>query len=301
MHVKNNGFTYKASRYWSPEEEDLLRQLVDGKTSYGEIAQRYFPNRGMEAVSLKSKKLGLSNNFIRTIYSKNENFWTIPNEENCYWAGFFSADGHVTDQDSCDWHTGIEDKHVLEKFRDVVSGDFPVSEKITEDIAKCAIRTSSHTWAADLIKNFGIYGQKPDRIPPNLSDKKFIYNFIRGYWDGDGTICIAKMKGLDSRGDVRIPNLGMGVTSSSIPVVKWIKEVLDKDFYGHYNRKTNVKVFGDNAYAKYAIHGQKAVQAFLYMSKLDTPCLDRKWKNPEILDFVSGKIAANPEAYKNFV
>ena len=50
--------------------------------------------------------------------SYNKNFFTIPNIQNCYWAGYLAADGYITKNNKCiRLHTVYYDKEILTNFQ----------------------------------------------------------------------------------------------------------------------------------------------------------------------------------------
>lgn len=117
-------------------------------------------------------------------------FKTIDTEEKAYWLGFIAADGNVAAKmNNMRINLNIIDKNHLEKFRKSINGNQPIKENIREKNYSVYIDMNSQEVCKDLEK-YGITPKKSltldikiELIPENL-----INHFIRGYFDGDGSI-----------------------------------------------------------------------------------------------------------------
>ena len=118
-------------------------------------------------------------------------FDVIDTSEKAYWLGFIIADGYLND----DKHMlriklGNNDKHHLEKFINFLDGDQSMLKSeihnITGNTQWYVSTYSKEIWCA--LKNLSVEQNKSgyEHIP-NI-DSKFIPDFIRGLWDGDGFI-----------------------------------------------------------------------------------------------------------------
>lgn len=139
-------------------------------------------------------------------YGKDENFFEIiDTEEKAYIAGFVAVDGTVVKNKTS---TGLkitlnsEDKELLYKIKDCMkyTGDIKTNkiETILPQGKKCSSESSTLFIAnrkivEDLI-NLGITSKKSLKlkIDFNKIPKDLIRHFLRGYWDGDGTIHLTK-------------------------------------------------------------------------------------------------------------
>jgi hypothetical protein len=303
MNIKN-GKNYEASRYWLAEEESLLRTVIDGSCSLEEIKIKYFPNKTVNSIKLKANRLGIKNEYIHRKYETNQNFWAETNLENSYWAGIFAADCYITKetirQRIFQWAVAYKDRVLLEKFIKSSASTFPIFDKKDCKNPKSCIRIGCDQWALDLSRHYNFSENKKFRLPPLGLNNILKYSYLRGYTDGDGSISIQRSKTTKNR-KTKKPLLVINYTSSSIEIINWIKEITDSNFYGFAKTKRKVIILGGGTHATFSITGQKAVQMFLFMSKLNVPCLDRKWKNPEVLALVEKEISERPEAYKDFL
>lgn len=183
-------------REWTEEELQYLKDNYKDKT-YNEIAKVL--GRSKSAVDLKINRLGL----IKSKYEYNHSFFKdIQTEAQAYWCGFIMADGCVSineKNNSCELCIKLHssDADHLKKFNKIIGGNVPITlfdqytilpnkEKILSH--QCQIRLYSEEMVHDLekygiIPNKSLIKQFPNNIPDSLMN-----HFIRGYFDGNGTI-----------------------------------------------------------------------------------------------------------------
>ena len=126
-----------------------------------------------------------------TKYTYNRDYFeTIDSEEKAYWLGFIAADGNVaTKMNSMRINLNEIDRDHLKKFKKSIEGNQPIKDSIREKNHSVYIDMNSNKVCRDLLK-YGVTPRKSltldinfDLIPDNL-----IHHFIRGYFDGDGSI-----------------------------------------------------------------------------------------------------------------
>ena len=145
--------------------------------------------------------------FIRNRkYTLIENYFEkIVTEEQAYWLGFLWADGHVNPERGRIVLTLKKDdwKHVF-RFAQAICTDAP----IRMDNEKCVLEIHSKKMCKDIIdKNFR---KGVPKIPAQL-----IRHFIRGFFDGDGTIT-----------KLRENEYEVSFTNSDPIILKWIGDVI---------------------------------------------------------------------------
>lgn len=130
--------------------------------------------------------------------SANENiFEYIDSEEKAYWLGFLYADGSVIYNieekryviEIC---LSIKDIEHLNKFKSFINTNKNI--EIKDHGNTCRLSINSKKICQDLIK-LGCIPKKSLilKFPKNNQvNKKFIKDFIRGYFDGDGCISLSK-------------------------------------------------------------------------------------------------------------
>lgn len=137
-------------------------------------------------------------------YNKNY-FKEINTPEKAYWLGFLYADGCITRYYKNEKLStmGLEltlqeaDKEHLEKFKQALESNVPLSKKIIKDkYMSYRIVICCKSLCEDLI-NLGCVPQKSLilKFPNNIIvPDNFISHFIRGYFDGDGGIHYGETK-----------------------------------------------------------------------------------------------------------
>ena len=123
-------------------------------------------------------------------------FDSIDTEEKAYWLGFIWADGCIASRDyNFEMALAEKDKEHLEKFNLFVKHKRSITKKICkingkECIAYRSSFNSKHFW--NTLNNYGCTPKKSLTLKfPKLEifkEPQFVYDFIRGYFDGDGCI-----------------------------------------------------------------------------------------------------------------
>lgn len=131
----------------------------------------------------------------------NKNIFEVINtEEKAYWLGFLYADGYVGLTDNrVELTLQLSDVNHIKKFKTFLNSDC----KISTNSYRSRLSIKDEKIKKDLI-NLGCTPQKSltlkfptdDKIP-----KELIRHFIRGYFDGDGSLCVTeKTKSIDILG-----------------------------------------------------------------------------------------------------
>jgi biotin operon repressor len=119
-----------------------------------------------------------------------DDYFSEYTEENSYWMGFISADGHVgVKRGRIEIKLHSKDVDRLIAFRNVVKGDFPIYRYNTRP--HVSVVMFSRKMINDLTEK-GI-GPKASalRIPLDIPDT-CARHFIRGCFDGDGSISLSR-------------------------------------------------------------------------------------------------------------
>ena len=124
-------------------------------------------------------------------YKLNENFFkTIDSEEKAYFLGFLFADGYINEKiNMVDLTIHHKDKEILDKF---VLCVYPEGRPLkTIRVSYLRLVINSSTIINDLVK-YGCVQAKTFILKFPVISEKFQRDFIRGYFDGDGSICVGK-------------------------------------------------------------------------------------------------------------
>lgn len=194
-------------RNFTQEEiEDIVTKFKSG-TSIESLQKEFHTKKIRDILILNNceiKQGGPRKNSGRKFkYSFNENYFEkIDSFDKAYWLGFIAADGYITKSTNGQNVLGINlgEKEPLEKFKFCINSDHPInlynSTNPYNDTISNAFRiilVSNKT--VNDIEKLGIVERKSLilKFPVNIS-KEYISHYIRGYFDGDGSIYKIKNK-----------------------------------------------------------------------------------------------------------
>ena len=189
----------KNMRILSQEEEDLVCKTYR-ETGRADLCCKAISG-GQDVVRRCLQKYGLYRTASEAIrqspqnqrkYLVNDNYFDIENERMAYLLGFLASDGTVRkNSNEIKLSLSSIDKDILLEFQKEVGGR-PVKDYLTQE----GFETSTWAFTSEHIKKklaeYNIVPQKTFTFsfPKNL-DKKYWRDFIRGYFDGDGSISSA--------------------------------------------------------------------------------------------------------------
>jgi len=124
-------------------------------------------------------------------YKVNEYFFDSLNEKSAYWFGFLYADGYVRMKDGKSGEMKVKlkdtDKNHIQKFLLDIESDAPIKCGTDNKSKFCSVSVNSNYMVKKLF-TLGCMEKKTQKIRlPNIPTK-FMGSFIRGYFDGDGSI-----------------------------------------------------------------------------------------------------------------
>lgn len=189
------------------KKEEIIQKYIDGMSI--DKLKEIYPQYDRNNIYRMLKNIGVVRNDSeksrKYTYNK-EYFKIIDNEEKAYWLGFIYADGYIINEikgknkDSLGITLGIEDKEHIEKFKKSIDSNHPINIYKTKYGTNSArIIIQDEELVADLIK-LGVLRNKSLKLKFPTSDivnESLIYHFIRGYFDGDGSL---KKKGKNIKG-----------------------------------------------------------------------------------------------------
>lgn len=132
---------------------------------------------------------------VRT-YNINDNFFTVVDQCNSYWAGFIAADGNISkDYKLLSFGLAAKDKIILENFIKDTNSENVIREYKSNSKDCVALQITSEQFCKDLFINFNITPNKSLTLsPPENLTNELKDAFIIGYIDGDGSIGLYKSK-----------------------------------------------------------------------------------------------------------
>ena len=164
-----------------------ISKIAELNNSSHHLVRKYLTNNGVEI---------RTNAFNSRRYNLDETkFDTIDTEEKAYWLGFLFADGCVqSSSNDIALALSVVDIGHLEKFKLFLGTDRPIrtySKKVGADYSK-VIATSSHM--KDALISLGCVSKKTTTLRFPSIREDLILHFIRGYFDGDGSISYVSTK-----------------------------------------------------------------------------------------------------------
>jgi hypothetical protein len=173
----------------NPQEAARL-YLENPRMTLEEVGEHY--DVGYAAVRDQLRKLGIPFRASKD-YPKyttcDRSFFSVVDPVRAYFAGFIAADGYITKTGrSVNFGIHPKDVEIFHNLRAAASLDQPIVVRPTHDGKIYSWLTICSTeWVRDLERHYNIVNAKSLTLkPPNLTDERLIWHFIRGYFDGDG-------------------------------------------------------------------------------------------------------------------
>lgn len=213
----------------------------------------------------------------------NDNYFSIPSEENSYWAGFIAADGCIMGN-KLSISLSSKDSDQLELFRKHTCCESSIRfYKNNTGKEYCNLSTYSSKVVNDLDNNFNITERKTFTLePPNISKEDHIDYYIKGYIDGDGCVSLCNLK--------RGLNINIQITGTKC-LLEWINkrfsQILGREAKS-LRKRNNTDVYS----CMYdCLSGRKL---FSHFYKIDLG-MERKW-NERVKDFCDSKLNSETAA-----
>ena len=181
--------------------EEIQNQVIEAyknNISLREIEQKFQVTRATVSKFLEKKQIKTTKgNHYRKYFHKEDFFEEIDSEEKAYWLGFMFADGYITEkrqgygQDMFGITLKIDDETHLIKFKNSISSTNPINydySKIKMGAPQCKILMTSQKTVDDLISHGCVKHKSLILKPPIGVSDQLLRHFIRGYFDGDGSI-----------------------------------------------------------------------------------------------------------------
>ena len=182
---------------WNNEQvKYIIEQYEYKKVSIKDISKQFNCSDG------SIRRLLIRNNVKirdKLLYRNSDYFENIDSSDKAYWLGIMYSDGCVCERANGRYSIELEmiDKEHIEKFRSALNADnHKISTIIHKNINNAKLSYAIHIYdnkmAKDLIK-LGCIPRKSYYLSsiPDIN-QEFIYDFIRGFVDGDGCICYNK-------------------------------------------------------------------------------------------------------------
>lgn len=181
----------------SSKEQEIITLYNSGLSTIKLAEQNKCSVGAINNVLKRSGVPRRSNKENRRLYTINHDFFdVIDTEEKAYWLGFLYADGNVRKhKNQSIIQLKVEDREIIEKFLKSIGSNMPVGEyKNWNGADVFGAHITSDKMFEDLCKhgcvpNKSLILEFPKTVPSDL-----IHHFIRGYFDGDGSVFITRKK-----------------------------------------------------------------------------------------------------------
>lgn len=195
-------------------------------------------------------------------YHINDNYFDTENPNMAYLLGFLAADGYVYQhKNSIKISLSDVDTGFLELIEKELNANFPIRHYETKDgYHVCEVVFTSHQIKMQLFK-YGIVPKKTYSFTfPYILNEKYYIDFIRGYFDGDGSVSTAGRA------------LRWQLCSYNKEFLISVLDILEK-----YNiPKVNIYKRNNLYYFQYSTNSTKQLFNILYYD--NCLCLPRKYK-----------------------
>lgn len=181
--------------FWEEHKDELYDMYYNKGMSTTEIG-RYFGCWGstissnMKRIGFKLRKVEPGSRINAKYHINSSYFDEINTAEKAYVLGFICADGHVSKQNSLMFAQNVREVDVLEKINAELESNCPI---LVKDIDKRTLTIHDEKIAMRL-KEMGINNNKSMWFDfhkvLSYVPKEYERDFIRGMFDGDGSICI---------------------------------------------------------------------------------------------------------------
>lgn len=173
------------------------------------------------------------------IYEINDNYFKTQSHNMAYILGFIAADGNVSlKENSISIQLHEQDNMLLEEIKKEIGSNRSIDFYIT----KAGRRTCKlQVWSSEMKQDLANYGIIPNKTlvlkSPTLLDPKYHIDYIRGYFDGDGTVYIKE-------GHRKI----VSFVGASKEVMTWIRDVLNQHNITTPSFRSSLTEYGTTIY-----------------------------------------------------
>lgn len=260
-------------------KDEQIQQIIEdyqiGK-SMRQIERDYNVARQSVAKYLEEKQIKTTKgNHYRKYKHQYDYFENIDTEEKAYWLGFMFADGYIVDyskkygEDKFGITLHSKDKKTLEQFKKSIQSTNPITDVSSNGRQLHRIIMSSQKTVDDLISHGCIKQKSLILKPPIGVPQSLIHHFIRGYFDGDGSIFWNQSQ-FERHNTWTTPSYSINITSTK-EMIEWI---IDQVGFGNIQKESRREKTW-----YYTQRGNQKVKQFCdYIYKDATIFMERKYQ-----------------------
>ena len=265
-----------------PYKEEIIYSYKKGETIRN-IASSYNVDPRTVSSFLKQFGINIKKPHPPKIYSVKEDiFQNIDTEEKAWMLGFIYADGYIdSSKTKLKFTLAEKDKDVLEKIKSILRSNSPIKRKEGRQIkgtdyfgsSTVTLMISNAQICQDLEKHGAFYKKSLKLQFPLFLKDELIRHFIRGYFDGDGSITFGRHD---------FPKISI---ASNKEFLEGIHDILLKE-----NIISNIYASNRSKVNSLEINAKSSVEKFLnYIYKDSNIFMERKYQRYKYF-FETGKM-----------
>lgn len=276
---KNKGWQFA----WTPEEDDIIRKYYPKLGTSG--VHKYLPHRNQNGIKSRAAKIGVK------YLTYNQNFFDeIDSHEKAYWFGFLYADGYVTSGNRWGLELSILDINHMQNLLNAIDANMKIKIRERNSVKSCLFQIKNTHMVNTLIDK-GVIRNKTENLkfPSELIlSKEYYSDFIRGFFDGDGSVCFYYNKQKRKDGHIaKYPRCSISIVCKSENFIKTMMDVLENagiPVHYYINKRDNLPLIH--------ISNPKYLRKFfeyIYYGSCETNRLNRKYERMfEIVSLIRG-------------
>ena len=204
--LKREGYSMNNKSRISELDKEIIKELYQGGMTCADIYKIHFKNvyKSSSIIERYIRKCGLSRGrYAKPVVVNHDYFENIDCERKAYWLGMLMADGNVIYKSEnskiVSLHLNTDDKYIVEEFAKDIETDLTVKDytyEYDDRKIKCdsILRIHSSKMADDLAKYNVVPRKSYKQFGLPNTNKEYMSHFIRGLFDGDGSISLIKPK-----------------------------------------------------------------------------------------------------------
>lgn len=160
-------------------------------------------------------------------YNNNSNYFSIESPNMAYIMGFIAADGTVRkDDNSIKITLSAQDRELLVKIKEEVGIEVEVKDYTTSQGYDCSTLVWTDKKHKEDLAKYSIVPAKTFILqPPTNLKREYWIDYIRGYFDGDGSVNNIKSTNGRGNGSIR-----WQLCSATKELVDWIVDFLNEEY-----------------------------------------------------------------------
>jgi len=224
-------------RYW--ELGQSMEYIAKSLNGYGGALGRIVRRVGLETKTRRQAYDDYCKSRKGRIYTLNDSFFDSWSPAMAWVVGLIASDGYIHNKEK-KWHITMADKECLQKVAEAISYNGPIYDKPN---STCYVLQVSNVFQHRALRNLGLKPNKSLTLeyPPVPPD--YHRHFVRGYFDGDGSISI----NLIESEHTRFRSARATITTGSLSFAQSLMAVLENEGLKPtlHSRKQKPSRFGD--------------------------------------------------------